>query len=69
MHEAVSQGTVATLLRLSCIQIRCRERAVPPQIRSMLLIRQENIDTILPPIPQRTRGWMGHPSSIQLPDQ
>ena len=34
-----------------------------------LLIRQENSEIFSHPFPQKTRKWMGHPNSIELPDQ
>jgi hypothetical protein len=34
-----------------------------------LLIRQGNSDIVSHPFPQKARKWMGHPDSIELPDQ
>jgi hypothetical protein len=37
--------------------------------KSALLIRQENSGIYSHPFPQKTRKWMGHPDSIELPNQ
>jgi hypothetical protein len=51
-----------------------RRIELPPQMKFLssdlrLLIRQENRAILSHPFPQETQEWMGHPYSIELPDQ
>jgi hypothetical protein len=53
------------------IIVRRRGKMICKQLSLLqtLLIRQENSDIVSHPFPQKARKWMGHPDSIQLPDQ